>query len=316
MTVDLLLFLVGLVALYFGAEWLVEGASRLARSFGISAFVVGLTVVAFGTSAPELLVSSLAAVQGSGDIAVGNVVGSNIANIALILGVSALIYPVAVHRGLVVRDLPVMVGFAALLEALAWNGGISRAEGGLLLVLFAAYMAHVVLASRRERGMQGARDGEEGEDAAEEVHRGRTLLLTLLGLVVLVGGAHLLVTSAVSMARVLGVPEIIIGLTLVAFGTSVPELAASVAAARRREGQIVIGNIVGSNIFNVSLILGTAALLHPLEVARSVVTFDGPVMIGLSLLLVPLVYTGMRLNRWEGGALLAGYLGFVGWTVL
>lgn len=321
MLVDLLFFVVGLVILYYGAEWLVGGASRLATSYGISPVVVGLTVVAFGTSAPELVVSALASARGSGDIAVGNVIGSNIANIALILGVSAVIRPILVHRGLIVRDLPIMIGFAVLLQLLGLNGIVSRIEGVVFLGLFVAYMLHVVRDARREAS--AAQELAEKERAligqlpgGGEPKRRRDLLLTVGGTIALVAGAQLLVDGATGIARDLGVPEVVIGLTLVAFGTSVPELAASVVASLRGEAQILLGNIIGSNIFNVSLILGFAALVRPLPVAPSLLRVEGPLMIGLSVLLAPFVYTGLKLNRWEGGALLAGYVTFVVWIIM
>ena len=315
MLINLLLFAAGLVALYFGAEWLVGGASRLATSFGISPTVVGLTVVAFGTSAPELLVSGVASFEGSGNLAVGNVVGSNIANIALILGISALIRPIAVERGLVVRDVPIMIGFALLLQLLVLNGSISRLDASLLLALFALYMLHLFREARRESAdWSTAAADEPATLPGGEISRVRESLLVVIGIVGLVGGAQLLVTSATMIARALGVSEVVIGLTLVAFGTSVPELAASVVASIRGEAEIILGNIIGSNIFNVGLIVGVAALIRPLPIAPSVVRIEGPLMIALSVLLLPLVYTQLRLNRWEGGVLLAGYLGFVIWV--
>jgi cation:H+ antiporter len=308
---DLLLFVLGLAALYFGSEWLVDGAGRLAAAYGISSFVVGLTLIAFGTSAPELVVSSIAAVRGNGALATGNVVGSNIANIALILGVAALIRPIAVHGGLLARDVPVMIGFAILFQVMGWGGQITRPEGVLLLVLFVGYMLWV--------GRDAHRDARDTRDEREALPptpgKGRLVLLSLLGLVVLLVGAQLLVTSSVSIARSVGVSEVIIGLTLVAIGTSIPELAASVAAARRRQGQIIIGNIVGSNIFNISLIVGTASVLRPLPVEPEVAWFEVPIMVALCLLMLPLVFTHLSLRRWEGGLLLTGYVAFLVWTV-
>jgi cation:H+ antiporter len=311
LTLDLVLFAVGLVGLYFGSEWLVEGAGRLAVSFGISSFVVGLTVVAFGTSAPELVVSGLAAFRGNGALAIGNVVGSNIANIALILGIAALMKPIRVERTLIVRDVPIMIGFTLLFAALAWNQTLGRWEAGLLLVLFVGYMGHVAMDARKNPGaVLPLDDLEVGRSSTV-----RDVLLTIGGIVILAGGAQLLVGSAISIARVFGVSEVIIGLTMVAFGTSVPELAASVAAARRGEGQLVIGNIVGSNIFNITLILGVAGLIRPLPVDRAVLAFDAPLMVVLSLLLLPFVYTSRTVHRAEGAALLVVYVTFLGWTV-
>jgi cation:H+ antiporter len=318
---DLLLFTTGLVALYFGAEWLVGGASRLATAYGISPVVVGLTIVAFGTSAPELVVSGLASLRGSGDLAVGNVVGSNIANIALILGISALIRPIVVNRGLMVRDVPIMIGFSSLFLLLAaLNQSVTRVEGAVLLGLFFAYMLHVGWAAKRES--ENARELAEKETNLFEslgvgrARPARDAVLSVVGTIALVIGAQLLVGSATSVARVVGIPEVVIGMTLVAFGTSVPELAASIAASVRGEAQIVIGNIVGSNIFNVSLILGTSALVRPLPIDLSVLRFEGPLMLGLSILLLPFTFTNLCLNRVEGGVLVAGYGVFVAWVVV
>ncbi len=317
---DLLLFAAGLVALYYGAEWLVGGSSRLATSFEIRPVVVGLTVVAFGTSAPELVVSGLASLRGSGDIAVGNVVGSNIANIALILGVSALIRPLRVHPGLIVRDVPIMIGFAVLLMLVALNGTVARFEGAALLVLFCLYILHVVREARREVNTNGTMEAAVEQEVLEllpgsEISRGREAFLVLVGTVALVIGAQLLVRASVSIARDLGVSEVVIGLTLVAFGTSIPELAASVVASIRAEAQIVLGNIVGSNIFNVSLVLGSAAVVRPLPVQPSVLYMQTPLMIGLSILLLPFVYK-LSLERWEGGVLLSSYVAFLIWIFI
>jgi cation:H+ antiporter len=317
---DLALFAAGLTALYFGAEWLVGGASRLATSFGISPVVVGLTIVAFGTSAPELVVSGLASLRGSGDLAVGNVVGSNIANVALILGISAIIRPIAVKRGLMVRDVPIMIGFSALFLLVASNLLVSRMEGVLLLMLFLLYMLRV--------GLSAMRESEAARELADKEHElyqslpggrpkaGRDILFTVIGTVTLVVGAQMLVGSASSIARTFGVSEVVIGLTLVAFGTSVPELAASIAASVRGEAQIVIGNIVGSNIFNISLILGSAAVIRPLPIQPSILWLEGPVMVLLAVILLPFTFTRLCLNRWEGGVLLAGYAGFIAWLVV
>lgn len=319
MTLDIVVFLAGLVALYFGAEWLVGGSSRLATTYGISPVVVGLTIVAFGTSAPELVVSGLASFRGSGDIAVGNVVGSNIANIALILGIAALIRPIVVHRGLMVRDVPIMILFSILFLVVASDGTVGRTGGSVLLGLFVAYMVNVGWSAKREA--VNARDLAEKERSLFESlpggrpRPGRDVLLSVLGTVALVVGAQLLVGSATSIARVLGVPEVIIGMTLVAFGTSVPELAASVAASVRGEAQIVIGNIVGSNIFNVSLILGTAAMVRPLPIQPSILTVEGPIMLLLSVVLVPFTFTRLCLNRIEGGVLVAGYAAFIAFVI-
>jgi cation:H+ antiporter len=313
---SLLFFALGLVALYYGAEWLVGSAARLAQALGVSSFVIGLTVVSFGTSAPELVVSGLASARGNGGLAIGNVLGSNVANIALILGISALIFPIWVSRVLVVRDLPIMIGLTALIPVFGWDGVITRAEGALLLLFFGGYVLHLGLSARRERRAASVEPAYAGHRRLPRRRMRRTVGRLLIGLVLLSGGAHLLVRSAVGIAEVLQVPDVVIGLTLVALGTSLPELAASISAARRGDGQIVIGNIIGSNIFNVSLILGAASLVRPLPVAPFVVRVEAPIVLGLSLALIPVVYTGRRVDRWEGAVLFACYCGFIVWTVL
>jgi cation:H+ antiporter len=310
----LLLFALGLAGLYYGAEWLVGGAARLAEGLGVSSFVIGLTLVSIGTSAPELVVSGLASYRDNGALAIGNVLGSNIANMALILGISALIVPIAVQRMLLVRDLPIMIGVAILIPVFGWTGVITRWEGALLLLLFTSYVVWVGLAAQRDARREREVSGEHSRPPRREQRR--DILYALLGLVVLSAGAHALVVSAVEIAGSLGVPEMVIGLTLVAFGTSLPELAASISAARRGDGQIVIGNIIGSNIFNVLLILGASALVRPLPVSASVLRIEGPIVIGLSLALLPIVYSGMRIDRWEGGALLASYFGIMAWIAI
>lgn len=313
MLLDLVVFALGLAGLYFGAEWLIGGAVRIAASLGVSSFIVGLTLVSFGTSAPELLVSGLASFQGNGGLAIGNVLGSNVANIGLILGVAALIVVIRTHEDVIGRDMPIMIGFAALVPALGWSGDISRLEGGFLLALFLAYTFFLARNARRgsvERALEGEVEVEESTSM------GRDAAIAVFGLVVLAVGAQLLVTSAVSIATALQVPDVVIGLTLVALGTSLPELAASISAARRQEGDIVVGNIIGSNIFNVALILGVAAVIRPLPVSEQVLRVDAPIVIALSLLLFPIVYTGMRVSRREGGLLVASYVAFILWTAL
>ncbi|WP_417777914.1 calcium/sodium antiporter, partial [Stutzerimonas xanthomarina] len=252
----------GLVLLVAGAEALVRGAAKLASRFGIPPLIIGLTVVAFGTSAPETAVSVQASLNGSGDIAVGNVIGSNIANILLILGLSALIAPLVVSRQLIRLDVPVMIGAGLLCYGLAWNGSISRLDGILLLVALLGYTLFLVIASKREQPGPGVDefDTEFGPDPAAKPYAWvLQLLLIVLGLGLLVGGSNLLIEGAVGLARALGLSELVIGLTVVAIGTSMPELATSVLAVIRGERDIAVGNIVGSCIFNLLLVLGAGA---------------------------------------------------------
>lgn len=315
----LLLLAAGLVALYFGAEWLVRGAARWARARGVSAVAVGLTIVAFGTSAPELVVSTLASARGQSGVALGNVIGSNIFNIGGILGLASLLYPLRVQMRLLARETPLMVLASVALPLLALDGRVGRIDGALLLGAFAAFLVYVVRSARRESAEIAAEYAEfESEKAL--LPRGERpwvdLALMAGGLGGLGIGAHALVTAAVGLARTFGLSELVIGLTIVAVGTSLPELATSAVAAARREVDIAVGNIVGSNIFNLTAILGTAAAVRPLHVPTSVLTFEIPVMIALGLLLVPLAWTRLRLERWEGGLLLAGYVAFQAWGVV
>ena len=267
----------GLVLLVVGAEALVRGAARLASRFGIPPLIIGLTVVAFGTSAPETAVSVQASLGGSGDIAVGNVIGSNIANILLILGLSALIAPLVVSRQLIRLDVPVMIGAGLLCYALAWNGSISRLDGALLLISLIGYTLFLVAASKREKAPAGDDEfaTEFGPDESDKPFAWVfQLLLILLGLGLLVGGSNLLIEGAVGLARALGLSELVIGLTVVAVGTSMPELATSVLAVIKGERDIAVGNVVGSCIFNLLLVLGAGAAVAPGIAQR----FDGNVL--------------------------------------
>jgi cation:H+ antiporter len=301
----LVLFVAGLLALYLGADWLVRGASSLARSVGVSPLVVGLTVVAFGTSAPELVVSVIAALQDRADVAVGNVIGSNIVNIALILGLCAVVHPLKVDARLLVREIPVMVISALLFWALALSGSIGRREGLVLIAGLVGYLLFMAGVARQEQ-QPAAADGSRPAAA----RRGRDALLILAGLVGLGAGAQLLVESATAMARSLGLSELVIGLTIIALGTSLPELATSLLAALRREADIAVGNIVGSNIFNILSIAGIAAVVQPLPVSAEVLRLDLPIMVAVTLIIVPFVGSRLRLERWEGALLVLGYLAF------
>jgi cation:H+ antiporter len=313
MWIQLPLFILGLVALYFGAEWVVRGAARLARSLGISALVVGLTVVSLGTSAPELVVSVLAATRGQADLAVGNVIGSNVLNVALILGVTALVQPLQVQIRLIAREIPLMLAATLVALALAWNGTIGRIEGAVLLAGLFTYLSFIVLASRREPETSEA-EYDEFETAtilrSAAGTRLRNVGLIVIGLVALVLGARLVVDAALVVARVFGITEVVVGLTIVAVGTSLPELATSVIAAVRREADIALGNAVGSNIFNLLAVFGVASLVQPLPVDPALFRFEIPVMVLTSALLLPLAWTRLRLERWEGALLLAGYIVF------
>lgn len=314
MLLQAVFFVVGLVALYYGAEWLVKGASRLARAAGIGPLVVGLTVVAFGTSAPELVVSTVAALRGQGDIALGNVVGSNILNLALIVGATAALTPLAVQMRLIFREAPIMIGASLLVPALAWDGMISRLDGVVLLVCFVGYLVFVIRSSRDEPEAVHEQFGDYDEREGAEAPRVSTpvnVALVVVGIAVLVLGAQLMVGAAVFFARAAGVSELVVGLTVVSIGTSLPELATSVVAAIRKEADIALGNAIGSNIFNLLPILGVAALAAPLRADHALFAFEMPVMVAVAVAFPLLAFTRRRLGRVEGGVLLAGYVTFV-----
>jgi len=320
----MLWFVLGLVALVLGAELLVKGASRLAFSFGISPLVVGLTVVAFGTSAPEMAVSVQSAWSGQVDIALGNVVGSNIFNVLVILGLSALITPLVVHQQVIRQEVPVMIGVSLLLWALALDGGIGRGEGLLLAGLVVAYTILLIRQSRRETAAVQAEVEAEYAEAFDRPrpawrdHWGMQALLILAGLVLLVLGSRWLVEAAVGFARHLGVSELVIGLTIVAAGTSLPEVATSVMAAIRGERDIAVGNVVGSNIFNILAVLGISASVAPVElaVAPALLAVDLPVMVAVAVACLPVFFTGARVARWEGLLFLLLYAAYSGYLVL
>ncbi|TWT65173.1 Inner membrane protein YrbG [Posidoniimonas polymericola] len=304
-------FLLGLGLLVFGAEALVRGASRLAAAIGMSSLAIGLTVVAFGTSAPELAVSLKASLAGQTDVSLGNVIGSNTFNVLAILGLAALITPLRVHSLLVRRDIPVMIGVSLLAWLLAADGVIGRADAAGLIVVFLGYSVWLFRSS--------AAPGDGDEPAAAGA-RGSLLAAggaVAVGLAALVVGARLLVDAAVQMATAAGVDEVVIGLTIVAAGTSLPEVVTSVVASLRGERDIAVGNIVGSNLFNLLCVLGAAGLSAPegVPAASAVLRFDFPVMVVAAVVCLPLAWTRGTIDRWEGALLLAGYLVYVGLLV-
>ncbi len=311
MSTHLLLLLLGLVLLYFGADGLIRGASSMALRLGITPLVVGLTVVAFGTSAPEMIVSAKAAYQNQGGIAVGNVVGSNIFNIAVILGLSAAIRPLSVQLQLIKFDAPIMIGVSLICVVLFADGMLDRLEAGLLFAGIVIYTVANVVMARLETNAEVTTEFAEGTP-----HRTKgplfDALLMIGGLALLVTGARFLVNASVEIARLWGVSEAVIGLTIIAAGTSMPELATSIVAAMRRQADIAIGNVVGSNIFNILSILGVAGLVKPLQTG-GVNKVDFGMMIGISALLLPLMMTGRNVSRAEGWTLVAIYGGYLYW---
>ena len=317
-------FLMGLGALVLGAELLVRGATRLALSLGITPLVVGLTVVAFGTSAPELAVTVESAWAGQVDLALGNVVGSNIFNLLVILGLSALITPLVVHQQVIRQEVPVLIGASLLLWALALDGGISRWEGFLMTGLVLGYTALLIRQSRRETAAVQADVEVEYEEAFDrpdkdwQAHWGVQALFILAGLALLVLGAGWLVEAAVGFARHLGVSELVIGLTVVAAGTSLPEVATSVMAALRGERDIAVGNAVGSSVFNILAVLGISASVAPsaLAVAPAMLAFDIPLVVAVAVVCLPVFYVGSRISRWDGALLLGLYGAYTLYLVL
>ena len=303
----------GLALLVAGGEVLVRGASALAVDVGISPLVVGLTVVSVATSAPELAVTTSAVFTGESDLALGNVVGSNIANILLILGVSAVVLPLAVRRQLVRVDVPFLIGFGLLLVLLTSDGDISTLDGGILLAVWVGHTLLSVWLSKR---------GDIPADAVEEeppnVSAPVALVLVVVGVALLVGGSNLLVTGAVAIAGALGISSLVIGLTVVAIGTSLPELVASLAAVRKGETDLAVGNAIGSCLANIGLVLGVPALAKPggLPVPAAAFSVDLPLMVAASAALLPVVYTGGRIARREGLLFVALYVSYTAYLVL
>jgi cation:H+ antiporter len=309
MSFEILIFLVlGLVALFIGAEGLIRGSSALALKIGITPLVVGLTVVAFGTSTPELVVSLKAALIGNSSISLGNVVGSNIANIALILGIAAIIRPLDVHANVIRREIPIMIGLSILLIILLIDGELSFIDGLIFVIGIITYNIVNVMMARKEKDAEVDKEFKEGLKTGLGVPISIVMIVGGLGLMIL--GANYFVNSAIEIAKSIGVSDAIIGLTIVAVGTSLPELITSVVAAYKNESDIAIGNVVGSNIFNILGILGITALVIPLS-SEGISYVDFGVMLLTAIILLPLSKTGFRISRLEGVFLVAGYIIYI-----
>lgn len=313
---NVLLLVGGIGVLYFGAEWLVRGAARLASAFKVSPIIMGLTVVSLGTSAPELVVCVVSALRGSGDLAVGNVLGSNMANVGLILGFTAMVRPLRIAARVVSREVPLMLIITGLLFPFIMDLHLGRLDGAVLLLILAAYLAFLF-------GTAGAETpevlGEYEQFARETVqvsrrHFARDVGLVTLGGLGLVVGGYAIVEGAVYIAEALGISELVIGVSVVAVGTSLPELATTLVAALKEEADIAVGNIVGSNIFNVAGILGITPLVRPFSVDASVLTVEFPASFLLCLILLPLVWTRSTIQRTEGAVLLLAYVGLAFWV--
>jgi len=319
------LCLIGFLLLYFSAEWLVKGASSLAHSLGVTPIVIGLTVVAFGTSAPELVVSLISSIKGKSMIAVGNVVGSNICNIALVLGLSALLNPIKSDPSVIRRDIPIMLGISLYLLVLSINNTLGRIEGATLFAGIIVYTFFNYYLAKKENQRAGSDEMtaaivSELEEIGYIASRSRQILLVLVGIVGVVGGAQMVVESAVFIMTELGVSEKFIGLTIVAFGTSLPELATSVVAAMRGEMDISIGNLVGSNVFNIMSVLGAASLVRPIPIPggffASGLWIDYLVMLFTSFLPWLLMRKTYTVDRKGGALLLACYVGYLVYLII
>jgi cation:H+ antiporter len=315
----IVLFIAGLVCLIVGAEALVRGASRLAAALGISPLIIGLTVVALGTSSPEFAVSIKSALSGQASIGVGNVVGSNIFNILFILGLSALIVPLSVSQQLVRLDVPLMILISVAVLIFSLDGIFSRIEGLILVTSLATYISFLIFQSCR-KSIDPKEDGDKKSSDKENARYGwvKNIAMALFGLALLVLGSGWLVDSAVAFALYLGVSELVVGLTIVAVGTSLPEVVTSVIAAMRGERDIAVGNVVGSNIFNILGVLGVASIVAPkgIDVSPAVIGFDIPVMIAVAFACLPIFFTGGVISRKEGALLLGYYVAYTLYLIL
>jgi cation:H+ antiporter len=314
----LVYLVIGLVLLVGGAEILVKSASKLAATVGIPPLIIGLTVVAFGTSAPELAVSINASLSGQADISLGNVVGSNICNVLFILGLSALISPLIVAQQIIRLDVPIMIGVSALVMLFGLDGVISRSDGVILFIGGIAYTVFLLYQSRLEKdpGVQ-SEYAQFGERTISAKETGLSVALFVVGIVMLVAGSQLLVDSAVKIAEFLGASPLIIGLTVIAFGTSLPELATSVTASIRGERDIAVGNVIGSNIFNILVVLGLSGAISNtgVTVSASATAFDIPVMIAVAAMCLPICFTNSEISRREGALLMVYYFLYVGYMI-
>jgi cation:H+ antiporter len=317
MTLAALAIVFGLMLLVWSADRFVEGAAFTARHFGMQPLLIGMVIVGFGTSAPEMAVSALAASQGNPGIALGNAYGSNITNIALILGLTALLSPIMVHSQVVRKELPILLGITAIAAWQLWDGEITRIDAAVLLIVFAGVMGWSIW-----QGMTKGEDALGAEIEQELIEHSMNLkqaiIWLVLGLLLLILSSRMLVWGAVVIAQAFGVSDLIIGLTVVAIGTSLPELASSIIAARKGENDIALGNIIGSNLFNTLAVVGIAGMIHPMAVAPEVLTRDIAVMAGLTILLFIFAYgfrSMGRINRYEGAVLIACYIGYTTYLI-
>ena len=318
MVLSTVVFLVGIGVLYVGAEAMVKGAATLALRYGLRPIVVGLTVVALGTSMPEFVINFFSAIAGEDALAIGNIIGSNICNIALILGISAVVLPLSVDRAMLRKEYPMMLGAMLMFYLLALDGRLGTVDGFLLVCGLVGFLVFVVVDAQRHAAQRTDSDADDlAEVETEDLHASPAKQAGYLaaGMVGLTLGARLMVDSAVDIARYMGVGEVTIGLTIVAVGTSLPELAASVVSSSRGEAEMSVGNSMGSNLLNVLFVVGLVSMMRPLNVKPMSLDVHFPVMIGFTLLLFPLAWTGRRITRLEGSFMLVGFLGYMSYLV-
>jgi cation:H+ antiporter len=311
MLVHGLIFMSGLGVLYLGAEWLVKGSASLALHYGIRPLVVGITVVALGTSMPEFVVNVFAAYTGEDSLALGNIVGSNICNIALILGMTAVVIPLVVPRATLKKEYPIMMGVLLAFYAVALDGIIGRVDGMILVSGLVGFFVFLIYDARRHSQVTVKNDHGHSDEERSESDTTNRFLLMVGGIVLLAAGARAMVYAAVNVAEEFGIDPVVVGLTVVAIGTSLPELAASVVSALKQEADISLGNILGSNLLNVLFVVGIIALFQPLQVEQISLDVHFPVMIAFGLVLFPIAWTKFQITRMEGGFLLAGFAGYI-----
>lgn len=318
MLLPVLAVLVGLGLLIWSAEKFVDGAAATSRWLGLSPLLIGMLVIGFGTSAPEMMVSVLAAIQGNPGLAVGNAYGSNIANIGLVLGFVALIAPLAVHSSVIRKEMPFLIVVTLLTGLMLWDGWVSRWEAAVLLVTLAVFIGFSIIRSKKQQNDPLVDDVSESLDS-KPMSRGKAIMWTLIGLVFLIISSRMLVWGAVEIAQHFGVSDLIIGLTVVAIGTSLPELASSISALRRGEHDMVLGNVVGSNLFNSLAVVGLAGVIAPIEAGREVLVRDWSIMTCMTLLMILFAFSWRgrprRINRLEGGVLFTLFIAYTGYMV-
>lgn len=313
---QIVIFLIGLAILYLGAEWLIKAASQMALHYGIRPLVVGITIVALGTSLPEFFINFFAALTGEHDLALGNIIGSNICNIALILGTSALVFPLTVQPQMLFKEYPLMMGAMVLFYGMAFDGMISQLDGLIMVISLLGVMTFLFIDAKRHPHNPMLEETPDPEDADDLRSPWMKALYTVAGMAFLAGGAHLMVRGAVNIANFMGIDHVVVGLTIVAIGTSLPELAASMVGAVKQEADLSVGNVLGSNILNVLFVVGAISILSPLSVEARSLNVHFPVMLGFSALVLPLAWTQYCITRWEGVLLLMGFLGYMTYLVL